>query len=156
MGKDISILNVKANHWCKIVSNIDDEIAFFTKVLGYKIRTITKNRTDGELACAWNTAKVDINLAMLETSNDRVELIEINGIADGINENICEHYCYKVEDIKEIYDYFNNKGYNFLSTPQTIRNSVKIVFLKKDDNSVIEFLEVKSEINPRTRKTIEV
>lgn len=142
-------IECKANHWCKIILNIDEELDFYVNSMGYKIKSVTKNRTEKELAIAWNTENININLAMIETENDRIELIELNGTGDNINKNVSSHYCYKVKDIRKVYDVFKGKKGNFLSQPQIIRNKVKIVFFRREDGEVIEFLEVLNCENER-------
>ena len=135
-----------ADHHGVVVSDIDRALTFYRDTLGMDVVDEISQESDA-FSRAVGVENTDVDLAFLDAHGFTIELVEYNR-PDGNNANEtttsndvgATHFCLAVEDIEGVYDDLREDA-EFVSTPQELKNGVKLAFMRDPDGNVVELLQ---------------
>ena len=115
----IEVKVLGTNHTSFTVSSLDRSIAFFTKVLGFRV-TSHEPREPAMIQALTGIEGADIDVAYLQAPGHALELIEYKGPADRtrVDCRVCDvgaaHIAFDVEDVQAVVDLGSQHGANLM------------------------------------------
>jgi catechol 2,3-dioxygenase-like lactoylglutathione lyase family enzyme len=137
-----------AHHYGVTVSDMEKSIAFYRDVLGMEL--LEQNEFEDEAFSTFvDVEKADVDIAFLDAGGCAIELLQYTTSEENANEGVsndmvgASHFCIEVDDIDHQYNKLSNSA-EFVSSPQTLTNGAKVVYLYDPDKNTIELLEEQS------------
>lgn len=123
---------MRFDHCAFQVSDVERAIAFYTKVMRFKLLSIDVSEQH------------HIKYAFLEIDGAKIELLEdLNGnfTMPQISEPFCPHYCIEVDDMDAAVDHLKANGVKILSGPTACADDEILVYFNDQDGNVIEYIQ---------------
>ena len=114
------------HHTCITVSDLDRSISFYRDLLGLNLVLAEESERSGDdRSKALGVAKAKVKLAILQTGQAQIELIEYvtakgRDYDRNNNDTGAMHIAFQVEDIDAVYQRMLDAGVRFTSPPATI------------------------------------
>jgi len=135
--KNIMSLKLKRlDHIAIVVKSIEDASKYFSELLGFEVKSITKSDVTGDRYCAM--VKNNIVLELVEVSN-RSPLYKAGKIRKGLN-----HIAYTVENIEEALEELKKAG-GQIFTETITHGKIKFNYVKLKDELILEVMEIPKE-----------
>jgi methylmalonyl-CoA/ethylmalonyl-CoA epimerase len=117
---------MKIDHICFAVKNLNDGIAYWEQVFGYKQMTKIVENTLQKVKVTFLSKDESVTIKLIEPVESNVSLVNFVNRGGGFH-----HVCFKCSDIYEKVDELNKKGLLTLVPPQEGEafNNNKIAFL---------------------------
>jgi lactoylglutathione lyase len=114
------------------VSNMDSSIDFYTRKLGFKLKSRSINQEEQE------------EYVFLENGDTRIELIqdlseEYN--RPEIKKPFCPHFCLEVKDMKSSVEELEKNNINIIGEPFEIKGEETWVYFSDPDNNILEYIQ---------------
>lgn len=122
----------KFDHCAFQVSNIDNAIDWYEKVLGFELLFRGDNTPENEV------------YAFLSYGESRLELIQDLGQEFEqpiIQKPFCPHLCLEVDSMQIALEIIKNNGIRIVKGPLEIVNKEKWIYFADPDNNILEFIE---------------
>lgn len=126
----------KFDHCAFQVSNIDNAIDWYVKVLGFEWLFKGDNILENEV------------YAFLTYGESRLELIQDLSqefVKPIIRKPFCPHLCLEVDSMQTALEIIKNNGIRIVKGPLEIENKEKWIYFADPDNNILEFIEWYSE-----------
>jgi lactoylglutathione lyase len=114
------------------VSDMDSSIDFYTKKIGFKLKSRVTNEEEKE------------EYAFLQHEDARLELIrdlkrEYKKLE--IKKPYCPHFCLEVEDMKFSVDLLKKSNITIVHGPMEIEDEATWVYFCDPDNNILEYIQ---------------
>jgi len=126
----------KFDHCAFQVSNIDNAIDWYVKVLGFELLFKGDNFLENEV------------YAFLSYGESRLELIQDLSqefVKPIIRKPFGPHLCLEVDSMQTALEIIKNNGIRIVKGPLEIENKEKWIYFADPDNNILEFIEWYSE-----------
>jgi catechol 2,3-dioxygenase-like lactoylglutathione lyase family enzyme len=123
---------IKNDHMAFQVTNIDESIEFYTKVLGLELEFKDENLPEKE------------KYAFLHLDGGKLEILERIGEKYEkpiIKPPFCPHLALETKNIEETLEMIKNKGLRIIKGPLEVPREVKWLYISDPDNNIIEYIE---------------
>jgi len=123
---------IKNDHVAFQVTNIDESIEFYTKVLGVELEFKDENLAEKE------------KYAFFHLDGGKLEIIERIGEKYKkpiINPPFCPHLALETKNMEETLEMIKTKGLRIIKGPLEVPKEVKWLYISDPDNNLIEFIE---------------
>jgi catechol 2,3-dioxygenase-like lactoylglutathione lyase family enzyme len=133
------------HHMGLTVSDLDRSVAFYEQ-FGFEVTArIEEEGREVEEGVGVDGAK--LRVALLESENSRLELIQYVGPGDGPpplpnNGTGAAHLCVEVADVDKAYEDLSAAGIDFFSEPITHESGIRWVYCRDPDGITTELLQV--------------
>ena len=152
MGSNPAAFTIKAvDHTGITVSSLDDALAFWVGVLGFKYLYTTYFPNDSFIENVVGVPGAEMTLAMVEGPGHSIELLEYTAPPDReiIKPRSCDvgsvHIAFQVDDLDAIIDHIRQSGWHPAGTPQTVvegeRSGLRLAYVRGPDGVTLEFLQ---------------
>ncbi len=123
---------IKNDHMAFQVTNIDESIEFYTKVLGLELEFKDENLPEKE------------KYAFLHLDGGKLEILE--RIVEKYEKPIikppfCPHLALETKNIEETLEMIKSKGLRIIKGPLEVPREVKWLYISDPDNNIIEYIE---------------
>jgi lactoylglutathione lyase len=123
---------IKNDHMAFQVTNIDESIEFYTKVLGLELEFKDENLPEKE------------KYAFLHLDGGKLEILERIGEKYKkpiIRPPFCPHLALETKNIEETLEMIKIKGLRIIKGPLEVPREVKWLYISDPDNNIIEYIE---------------
>jgi catechol 2,3-dioxygenase-like lactoylglutathione lyase family enzyme len=123
---------IKNDHMAFQVTNIDESIEFYTKVLGLELEFKDENLPEKE------------KYAFLHLDGGKLEILERIGEKYEkpiIKPPFCPHLALETKNIEETLEMIKIKGLRIIKGPLEVPREVKWLYISDPDNNIIEYIE---------------
>ena len=123
---------IKNDHMAFQVTNIDESIEFYTKVLGLELEFKDENLPEKE------------KYAFLHLDGGKLEILERIGEKYEkpiIKPPFCPHLALETKNIEETLEMIKIKGIRIIKGPLEVPREVKWLYISDPDNNIIEYIE---------------
>ena len=137
------------NHMSFTVSNLDNSIAFYEKVLG--LETISKATRDRDFSQdVTGVENAEMNIAYVKVPNGFIELIEyVNGKGKKLDTTTCNigsaHICFNVKEFEQWMEHLRKNNVKFrgkvCKVPAGPNQGKSVCYCEDIDGNTIEFIE---------------
>jgi catechol 2,3-dioxygenase-like lactoylglutathione lyase family enzyme len=133
------------HHMGLTVSDLDRSVAFYTR-FGFDVTARIEEEGE-EVEHGVGVAGAKLRVALLESENSRLELIQYLNPGDGPkplpnNGTGAAHLCVEVADVDRAYEELRAAGIDFFSEPVTHESGIRWVYCRDPDGITTELLQV--------------
>lgn len=122
----------KVEHTAIIVKNMDDTLAFYSSIFGFKLRMRGSN-AKREMAFIYHGVYPDFEIELIRDLIPGQEY-SVNGVVN--------HIAFAVDDIEESIKYYSSKGVIFKSaSPNIAIDGRKTIFFEGPNSELLQLVE---------------